>query len=403
MSRRVHDAKLETRTARLKLKERGKPYYRSIGPEIHLGYRKGSDARRWVARTYIGDGAYSVKVIGDADDLMDADGISILSFDQAQDKARALVMKQPVGPYTLGQAIDDYEGKDTASRLAPHVPASMRAKPIEEFTKQEIAAWHRGLAQKAPHARTKKGQPRAYLAVDMDDPEVIRKRRASANVVLTKLRAVLNHAFREDRVASNKAWSSVSKFKNVDQPRARYLTVAEAQRLINACDPDFRKLVTAALMTGCRYQEIARLAVADFHSDSGTLLIRLSKTGKSRHVTLSDEAIRFFTDLTAGRQGHELMLGRVWHPSDQQRPMRQACAQAKISPAISIHVLRHTWASLSVMAGMPLMAVARNLGHTDTKEVERTYAHLAPSYVQDQVRQFAPQFGIKSGNVKPIR
>ena len=55
------------------------------------------------------------------------------------------------------------------------------------------------------------------------------------------------------------------------------------------------------------------------------------------------------------------------------------------------------------MAGMPLMIVARNLGHADTKMVERHYGHLAPSYVVDQVRQHAPRFGIGGGNVKAIR
>ena len=71
-----------------------------------------------------------MQVIGDADDLMDADGETILSFDQAQDKARALVAKQPVGPYTLGEAIADYAHhthmttKETSSRLGTHVPAS---------------------------------------------------------------------------------------------------------------------------------------------------------------------------------------------------------------------------------------------------------------------------------------
>jgi len=37
--------------------------------------------------------------------------------------------------------------------------------------------------------------------------------------------------------------------------RVRYLTVAEAKRLLNACNPDFRRLVQAALATGARYGE----------------------------------------------------------------------------------------------------------------------------------------------------
>ena len=42
------------------------------------------------------------------------------------------------------------------------------------------------------------------------------------------------------------------------------------------------------------------------------------------------------------------------------------------------------------------MVVARNLGHVDTRMVEKHYGHLAPSYVADAVRKSAPRFGFKS-------
>jgi hypothetical protein len=41
------------------------------------------------------------------------------------------------------------------------------------------------------------------------------------------------------------------------------------------------------------------------------------------------------------------------------------------------------------------MVVARNLGHVDTRMVEKHYGHLAPSYVADAVRKSAPKFGFK--------
>jgi len=56
-------------------------------------------------------------------------------------------------------------------------------------------------------------------------------------------------------------------------------------------------------------------------------------------------------------------------------------------------VLRHTYASLLVMNGAPLQVVASNLGHADTRMTERHYAHLAPSYVAEQIRKFAPKLG----------
>jgi len=55
------------------------------------------------------------------------------------------------------------------------------------------------------------------------------------------------------------------------------------------------------------------------------------------------------------------------------------------------------------MAGMPLMVVARNLGHASTKMVEAHYGHLAPSYVRDAVRRSAPRFGFKPGKVTSLR
>jgi integrase len=59
-------------------------------------------------------------------------------------------------------------------------------------------------------------------------------------------------------------------------------------------------------------------------------------------------------------------------------------------PATGIHGLRHTWASLAVMNGTPLMIVARNLGHRDTRMCELHHAHLAPGNVREAIRAGAP-------------
>jgi hypothetical protein len=45
------------------------------------------------------------------------------------------------------------------------------------------------------------------------------------------------------------------------------------------------------------------------------------------------------------------------------------------------------------MSGVPLLVVANNLGHADTRMVERHYGHLAPSYIADAIRAGAPKFG----------
>ena len=86
--------------------------------------------------------------------------------------------------------------------------------------------------------------------------------------------------------------------------------------------------------------------------------------------------------------------GSPWKTSEQARPMRAACARAGIKPPAPFHALRHTWASLAVMNGVPLLVVAKNLGHGDTRMVEKHYGHLAETYVTEAIRAGAPRYGL---------
>ena len=74
--------------------------------------------------------------------------------------------------------------------------------------------------------------------------------------------------------------------------------------------------------------------------------------------------------------------------------MMEACHRAKIRPAISFHVLRHTHGSTLAMRGVPMGVIAEQLGHADTRMTEKHYAHLAPSYVADTIRAHFPTLGI---------
>ncbi|MGX9575783.1 tyrosine-type recombinase/integrase [Mesorhizobium sp. f-mel] len=422
MARRVRDATLDSKEARAKLKPRGKPYFKSIGPGLHVGYRKGKEAGRWVVRMYVGDQEYRVETIADADDKLDANGGSILTFWQAQDKAREIHKAMSgeagkvAGAYTVKEAVEDYlqwmEGarksaKDARYRAEALILPEIGDFDVSKLTAKQIRKWHSDVAKTAPRLRTKAGKEQRFKVID-DDGEAIRQRRATANRVLTILKAALNYAWREGKAASDREWRRVEPFEDVESARVHYLTIAEAQRLVNASSGSFRDLVQAALQTGARYSELARLRVEDFNSDVGTLSIRASKSGKGRHIVLTEEGADLFKQLSQGKRHGQLMLsttaGGVWEKSHQFRPMKEACKNGKIVPAIGFHGLRHTWASLSVMNGMPLMVVAKNLGHSDTRMVEKHYGHLSPSYVADAVRASAPRFQtVEKSNVDDIR
>jgi integrase len=277
---------------------------------------------------------------------------------------------------------------------------------VAELSAEQLRSWLATLAASPKQTRPKAGAPQYKPSADGD--EAVRRRRASANRVLTMLKAALNHAYDEGHVSNRDAWGRKLKpFRGVEVARVRYLTVDEAQRLINAADPEFRPLVRAALETGCRYSELARLEVHDFNPDAGSIAIRKSKSGKPRHVILTPEGADFFRQHCAGRRGSEIIFrhddGTRWNKSEQSRPMKEACEHTKIMPGVSFHILRHTWASLAVMAGVPLLVVAKNLGHADTRMVEKHYGHLAPSYIADAIRAGAPRFGtVTPSKVVPL-
>ena len=68
MGRKISEKTITSKTGRAELKARGKPYYRAVSAKLHLGYRKGRDAKRWVARIYLGKGQYHVEAVGHVDD-----------------------------------------------------------------------------------------------------------------------------------------------------------------------------------------------------------------------------------------------------------------------------------------------------------------------------------------------
>jgi integrase len=279
---------------------------------------------------------------------------------------------------------------------------------VHKLTTRRLADWHRSIAERPRYWRSRAGAQPNTAAFDRKDAEAVRRRRASANRILTYLKAALNHAWRSGAVPSDDAWRRVKPFKAVDAPVIRYLSADEITRLLNACAGGFRDLVHAALLTGCRYGELCQLKIADHNADVGTLTIRLSKGGQTRHVTLTGEGPDLFQRLAAGRsQGDAIFKrddGRTWKRAEQLRRMREACLHAGIAPAVGFHVLRHTHASILAMRAVPMAVIARQLGHADTRMTEKHYAHLAPNYVAETIRANFPRLTPSpAARVVPIR
>src|SRR6478672_6850586 len=162
MARRTRSTQLETRTARLKLAQRKKPYTARIAPGVRLGYRRNATAGTWSVIAADGRGGNWMKGFAAADDFEESNGTTVLTFWEAQDKARVLARgtKDADGegdrPITVGQALDRYEtdlslrGGDIRNvrRVRFHLPHSLSAKAVALLSVRELRHWRDALIKK---------------------------------------------------------------------------------------------------------------------------------------------------------------------------------------------------------------------------------------------------------------
>jgi hypothetical protein len=262
LGRRVKDARLDNRSSRLKLAARREPYWRLISEGCHIGYYRGTRVGKWVARFRpTGTSAsYKKTTLAEADDIRDADGERILSFDQADAAARRWFEAVSTGggrrtSHTVGDALDAYlkgfTGKSvgkTKARIEVIIRPALGHVKLTNLSRKAVGDWHRDRAGSPAMLRTKKGKTERNVRAALTD-DAIRARRATANRDLTVLKAALNRFADDHPGLPVHAWRDVKPFKGVDGAKLRYLDDNEARRLVNACDPDFRPMVQAALLT----------------------------------------------------------------------------------------------------------------------------------------------------------
>lgn len=149
-------------------------------------------------------------------------------------------MAPHAGPYTVANAMEaylrSYERRGAKAlyhtrRVAEtHILPVFGSLAIARLTAKKIEDWHHGLAEKPPLARTKAGFQPNHRRVDKTT-DGIRKRRSTANRILTVLKAALNQAWAAGHAPTDDAWRRVKPFKSVDTARVRYLSQEETERL----------------------------------------------------------------------------------------------------------------------------------------------------------------------------
>jgi integrase/recombinase XerD len=147
-----------------------------------------------------------------------------------------------------------------------------------------------------------------------------------------------------------------------------------------------RTALTTAYATGLRVSEVVALKVADI--DSGRMLIRVEqgKGGKDRYVMLSAQLLAILrTYWRLAKPRHWLFPGR-----DEERPIdqtvlhaacRSACEAAGLTKHVTVHTLRHSFATHLLESGADIRIIQVLLGHTNIATTAR-YAQVATSTIQ---------------------
>jgi integrase len=394
MARKIRDSVLQTRTGRLALPVRRKPHFVRIGLGISLGYRRNNVGGTWVLRVANGKGGAATKAIGSADDYDDANGDDVLTFWDAQDRAKVIARVGSASarraPLTVRVAAETYlealharnanSARDARGRLNKHFLPTFGDLLITALTKTRLDRWLAGLVSKS------------------DETENVRRSKDSANRVLSMVKALLNHAMHDpsNELTDDHAWRLVKPFKGVGEARRVHYTMEQARALIDAAPyDDFADLLTAGFLTGARYGELIRCNVSDYDPNAKTLRVD-GKTG-TRTIVLQPDAVSFFNRVASDRNSEEPLLRRAdggrWNRSHQQRRMAATLERAGLDPDGTFYALRHTYISRAIEGRIPLNIIATNCG-TSVRMIEKTYAKILAKSVQAFIDAGAPSFAV---------
>ena len=296
---------------------------------------------------------------------------------------------------TLGDAIDQFvAAQESAENIAENTAKSTEqalknvreffgaASSLDAITPDQVVEYKRHLVERGLETNT-------------------------ISLYLIKLQALYTFLQRrENRTAQQQRRVPALLFSPIDRvehiptrvkTRMRFLSEAEAERLLLATPDRFKAAIAIGIFAGLRVGEIQMLRVGiDVDMEQGLIRVQeregwAPKYKKNRDIPISSALEPYveahLADLPAGTP--YLFQGRGEDTAGSTTLfgiMRQIVDDAglvrgrKNPEGVTFHTLRHTFASWLVMSGADLYTVAKLLGHTTTKQVEETYAHLSPKH-----------------------
>ncbi|MEM0023049.1 MAG: tyrosine-type recombinase/integrase [Thermofilaceae archaeon] len=170
----------------------------------------------------------------------------------------------------------------------------------------------------------------------------------------------------------------------------RYLTQEEVQAMIDSADNLRDKLIISLLFcTGMRVSELASIEAQDVDLEEGGIRVR-GKGGKER-VVFFDSRTRELLEqyLRSANVDHYLFPGRKGghiHYVTVERIVRKLARRAGIKKKVTPHVLRHSFATLSLSKGMDVREIQELLGHASLRTTQ-VYTHVVKRKLLEDYRR----------------
>lgn len=397
LARNVRYSSLETRTARLKLAIRRKPYSGpSLARGVTLQYRRNKTNGTWVLKASNGHGKYWTKAIAEADDFDESNGSTILTFFEVQDVAKKLARGDDGtanAPITLDDALKAYQRDLEARNANPynaewpriHLTSVLLAKPVQLLAASELKKWRDALLTKiAP---------------------------ATVNRLCRCICAALELAAQHDhRIKNREAWEiGLAGLPDAQETRNVILSDDKVREFVSRSyelDHQFGLLADTLAITGARPSQAVRLRVADLHLHPVRPKLMMPKSakggGRNRAAKKIERysvpiTVQLATKLKAEAKGREddapLLLqtdGRAWDRNPGQNYHRQVdkvVAAIGLDPAVvTMYALRHSSIVRMLLQNLPIRLVA-SLHNTSVAMIEKTYSRYITEYSDEISRK----------------
>lgn len=380
--------------AREKLEYRRDPYWLRLTAGRYIGFRRMTPGKpgTWLARAYT-DSGYKYETLGDFADKPEEE-----RYDAAKRAAEEWFKHLDMGGST----------EPTSVKAACEAYLEKLKSEKSEQAKKDTEGYFKRLVYGDPIARVLLSKlSKAHMAEWRARALEHNDDRSSFNRNITPLRAALNLAHEQGKVASDQAWlTALRPFTEQEleaqcgRSRKGTLDRDERRQLVESASAEARPFFKALALLPMRPGEIAALRVEHLTVRKGKALLEIpaGKT-KARDIPLPAEAYAHFKECAKGKHPSAWLIARAdasqWKKEAWRDEIKAAARKAKLPRATVAYTLRHSVITDLVTGdadrGIPpldIFTVAKLAG-TSVKMIEKYYGKLQQEHARRALEQLA--------------